>query len=161
MKRIHWNSLYSVSDYAKVLDAILQYATDTLENGTSNERLGAKKRLDRFVKESPVSCEFLDLIARRAAVDIFELEASIALNAIAERSNELNAVVNGLNAVTEEANASRKSIMLESLNESLSNVEKALRTIKAVEEALDQPDARLLDRFDALKTAIDGLKELE
>ena len=32
---------------------------------------------------------------------------------------------------------------------------------KIAEQALDQPDARLLERFDALKTAITALKELE
>jgi len=161
MKKIQWDSLYSVNDYAKVLDAILVYTTDAVENGVNKDRLDAKTLLDRFVKESPVSCEFLDLIARRAATDIFEREARLALNAIAERSNELNAAINGLNAVTEEANSSRRSIMLVSLNEGLSRIEKTLQIIKKTEEALDQPDAGLLEQFATLKTTIVALKKFE
>jgi len=51
--------------------------------------------------------------------------------------------------------------MLESLNEGLSSIEKSLQTIKKAEEALGQPDARLLEQFATLKTTIVALKKFE
>lgn len=161
MTHIQWNSLFSVNDYAMALNGIFVDVVSAINSGESEDLMDIKTKLDRFAKESPVSCAFLDLIARRTARDIFESEVRVALNSISERSIELKAVIAGLNAVTEEAKSNRKSIMLESLNEGLSKIEKSLQVIKTAEEALEQPNQDLLGRFETLKSAIEGLKELD
>lgn len=155
-----WEGLVTLEAWASALDSLLDRARDAIDSGRSTRRLRVREELLEFIKRSPAKADALDDVALRASHDLFQESVESAVAAIAARNGELARARALIEGVTEEAGRDARAIQFERAVELADRLEVAVRTLVALEEALAEPDADVLDELTAVLEALERLRKL-
>jgi hypothetical protein len=131
-----FDRLNTFEDWRKTLDAMLDRAISSAGRG---EGIGTiQSDVLAFIKASPGMCDELDLIAVKAANDLFEREATRLIALIASRKQEIEALMTKLGRVTDGLRKSESDLKFETII-------KALQLSKAIIDELTELRKELAD----------------
>ena len=156
---IDYGLLKTFEDWSAVLEGLLDAGQDALVAGDGEKVVNIQRELRAFRLKSPNDiCSELDNIARKAVRDLAVGQTQVALEALAERSNELTDHIKTISAVTSKADRAASIISLEtptSIVTSLSEVAGSLKKLK------DSAKAKNLDAAkNELKAAVKAVEAL-
>lgn len=144
-------------EWAEALQQLLAAAAHAAQ-GNGAERQQVAELLRTFVQKSPVDAGALDRIATRAIIDLNLSVIAEAVQAIQDRSAELQQQRALLTGVTAQARTDAKSLRFEGVNKVLADAKVALKALEQANNALSRPDAALTKKIAALVKAIDELE---
>jgi len=156
MTEINFNELIFITDWARALDQLLQDAKQAIQNNDFEERQLIQETLADFKKQSPPECAALDKIADRAIDDLFISITSDALTAIMARLGELKDATKLISGVTAANSDAAKDLQFKNVISALDKAKAATNTLRQLEMSMTNPDNSLLQKINALLTAIEG-----
>ncbi len=149
-----FDRLRTFEDWKKALDAILDQAIDSAGKG---EGIGTvQSDVMAFIKASPGFCDELDLIAVKAANDLFEQEVTRLIILIASRKQEIEALVKRMGLATEALRKSESDLKFEKVIEALQLSKAIVDELVELRKDLAGEEKATLDKaIAAAKTAND------
>lgn len=154
---INWYSLITFDDWAAVLHQLLDKASESIQSGDVSKRVETQKELNSFIMQSPnaIAAE-LDEIAQKAINDIFQTAVDEALTGIASRTAELARHIKTVKAVTQETNATAKSIKLERATKVIESATQTIRDLNNLKVAISgsEDDRALAGKIDKVTKSI-------
>jgi hypothetical protein len=149
-----FDQLKTFEDWRKALDAMLDQAIDSARKG---EGIGTvQSDVMAFIKASPGMCDELDLIAVKAANDLFEQEATRLIALIASRKGEIEALMKKMGLATDGLRKSESDLKFEKTIEALQLSKGIVDELTELRKDLaDEEKANLDKAIAAAKTAND------
>ena len=112
-----FDRLNTFEEWKNALDAMLDRA---IESAGKGEGIGTiQSDILAFIKASPGMCDELDLIAVKAANDLFEQEATRLIALIASRKEEIEALMKKMGLATDRLRKSESDLKFEKTIEAL------------------------------------------
>lgn len=151
---VSFNRLTTFQDWKKALDAMLDQAVNSAGRG---EGIGIiQSDVLAFIKASPGMCDELDLIAVKAANDLFEEETTRLIALIASRKQEIEALMKKMGRVTDGLRKSESDLKFEQIIETLQLSKAIVDELTELRKDLADEDKSKLDRaIAAAETATD------
>lgn len=159
----NWDSIKGFDGWSNKLNELLEAAAACLESDDVKARVKVQKRLREFYLKSPN--EFsrkLDEIAREAILNINSETTAQSLQAIVQRTNDLDQYTKDIKSITEGANRSASLISLESpqaIVNTLTDTIAAAKQIKGV-FATAVNAIEIEKRINSMVNAIKKLREI-
>jgi hypothetical protein len=149
-----FDRLNTFEDWKNTLDGMLDQATHSVGRG---EGIGTiQSDVLAFIKASPGMCDELDVIAVKAANDLFEREATRLIALIASRKQEIEALMKKMQLSTDRLRKSESDLKFEKIIEALQLSKAIVDELTALRKDLaDEEKANLDKAIAAAKTADD------
>jgi hypothetical protein len=149
-----FDRLNTFDDWKTALDAMLDQAINSAATG---EGLGSiQSDVLAFIKASPGMCDELDLIAVKAANDLFEQEATRLIALIASRKREIEALMRMMGLATDGLRKSESDLKFETIIKALQLSKAIIDELTELRKDLADEEKAKLDRaIAAAKTAND------
>jgi hypothetical protein len=155
-----FDRLNTFEEWKNALDAMLDRA---IESAGKGEGIGTiQSDILAFIKASPGMCDELDLIAVKAANDLFEQEATRLIALIASRKEEIEALMKKMGLATDRLRKSESDLKFEKTIEALQLSKAIVDELTELRKDLaDEEKANLDKAIAAAKTANDIQKLLK
>lgn len=149
-----FDRLITFEDWKSSLDGILDQAIASAGKG---EGIGTvQSDVLAFIKASPGMCDELDVIAVRAANDLFEQEVTRLIALIGSRKQEIEALMKKMGLATEKLRKTESDLKFEKIIEGLQLSKAIVDELTELREDLSDPEKANLDKAVAgAKTAND------
>jgi hypothetical protein len=149
-----FDRLNTFEDWKKALDVMLDQAIGSADQG---DGIGAiQSDVLAFIKASPGMCDELDLIAVKAANDLFEREATRLIALIASRKQEIEALMKKMGLATDGLRKRESDLKFEKIIEALQLSKALVDELTGLRRELAEEEKANLDKaIAAAKTASD------
>ncbi len=158
-----WDAIDGFEGWAARLEQLLAEAEAAVKTDDIDRRVEVQRKLRQFRHHSPNTyCQKLDAIALQAIEDIFRATFMESLQAISQRSDELNQYVKHIRAVTEHAQRSASLINFstpEAAVLTLTELVNSIRHVKTLNFAADDAE-EISKRVDRVVAAIHKLRSV-
>jgi len=138
-KEYDWSTMLTTQEWADALKEIIADADKAAHAGNPSDLSSTMAKLREYIKNSPPKCEFLDDIAHGLLADLLVADMDATIEAIANRTADLDKQIAVINSVAGGAKKSAAQLRLEPVINQLEKAKDALETLKKeIEEKKEQ-----------------------